>query len=334
MSRYVLGLLWLLLAAPLAFAQELAVGHGFSFAVITPEAGTAATGNGSLAGLQRSIRQTNRDNLAFVVSQGIKTGAEECSDALYHARQTALRRAKNGLIVTLTAADWAGCQRPNGRSAAIERLSHLRELFFVGDFSLGATRLPLMRQSIIPKFRLYGENARWEMGKILFATLSLPAPNNHYLAQAGRNSEFEDRRVANRDWLNKLFLLANSNQSKSIVLFTDANPLVAHTAEAMEKLPARRDGFIEVRQQLQDLASQFPGKVVLIHRSPPLSAPAIPAGCLHWKDNIGHLMPAPGGWTRLTVDEEGNLEVTSPGMAHTAAGKKQSALSPAVSRIR
>ncbi len=316
MNKCLLIFLCALLAASSVSSQELTVTQGFSFAVVA--SGTPTTGSDSLPGLQRNIRQTNRDNLAFVVSQGIKTDAEGCSDTLYNTRRSALERAKNGLIVTLTAADWMSCKRPDGRSAAIERLSRLRELFFVGDFSLGATRIPLMRQSIIPKFRLYGENTRWEMGQVLFATLNLPAPNNHYLAQAGRNSEFEDRRVANRDWLKQLFFLASRNKSKSIVLLSDANPLVPHTTDSIEKLAAKRDGFTEVRQQLQHLASQFPGKVILIHRSPPFSAPNAPAGSLHWKGNIGHLMPAPGGWTRLTVDEDGMLEVTSTTMARAA----------------
>lgn len=316
MKSYLLALLCALLGGGSVAAQELAVTQGFSFAVVAP--GTPTTGIDSLPNLQRNIRQTNRDNLGFVVSLGIKTAAEPCRDALYNSRHAALQRAKNGLIVTLTAPDWANCKRADGRSAAIERLSRLRELFFVGDFSLGATRIPLMRQSIIPKFRLYGENTRWEMGKVLFATLNLPAPNNHYLAQAGRNSEFEDRRVANRDWLNKLFFLASRNESKSIVLFTDANPLIPHPAQAIDRLAAKRDGFAEVRQQLQHLSSQFPGKVVVIHRSPPFSAPNTPAGTLHWEGSIGQLMPAPGGWARLTVDQEGMLKVSNTTMARAA----------------
>ena len=34
------------------------------------------------------------------------------------------------------------------------------------------------------KFRAYSENARWEIGNVMFATFNLPANNNHYRIEA------------------------------------------------------------------------------------------------------------------------------------------------------
>jgi len=127
---------------------------------------------------------------------------------LYSDRKTLLDEAKNGLIVSLTASDWTECKNAHGRSAAAERLNRLRDLFFVDEFSLGASKIPLVRQSTMPKFRSYVENARWEVDNVLFATINLPAANNHYRTDAGRNSEFEDRLIANRDWLHRIFMFA------------------------------------------------------------------------------------------------------------------------------
>jgi len=98
----------------------------------------------------------------------------------------------------------------------------LRDLFFSDEFSFGASKLPVIRQSVAVKFRSYGENARWEFGNILFATINLPADNNHYLPDAGRNSEFEDRAIANRDWLQRVFTFAARKKWKGLYCFAMA----------------------------------------------------------------------------------------------------------------
>ena len=104
--------------------------------------------------------------------------------------------AENALIVSLAASDWVNCKAKNGKSIAIERLNRVRELFFAEDVSFGDTDISLIRQSSSAKFRSYAENARWEYGDILFATINLPADNNHYLPEAGPQQRI--RRPRNR----------------------------------------------------------------------------------------------------------------------------------------
>jgi hypothetical protein len=206
------------------------------------------------------------EKLAFVVANGIKTSDEPCTDELYVERRDAFDGAKLTLIPSLTANDWTRCMNSAGKPAAIERLNHVRELFFPEKFSLGERKIPVIRQSITPQFRSYSENARWRFRNVLFATIHLPANNNNYVSEAGRNSEFEDRLIANRDWLQRLFMFAKRKKIDGIVLFSDGNPLAIPRREDLARLKADRDGFLAVRRQILKLAQGFPGKILIVHR--------------------------------------------------------------------
>lgn len=276
-----------LCAAPVSWAQD-----SFHFGVI----GHSFSGNPDEGVLRRALDESDADNLAFVVVNGIKSAAEPCSDALYSARRDLLKEAENGVIVSLAASDWVGCRNKNG-SVAIERLNRVRELFFPDEFSFGASKVPLFRQSVTPKFRSYTENARWEFGNVLFATVNLPAANNHFLQDGGRNSEFEDRLIANKDWLQRLFTFATQKKLAGIVLFADGNPL-AQPSQRPFLLRGQRDGFAETRQRIITLAAAFKGKVLLVHGE--TLKDESNAGIV-WRRNLGSIGVA-SGWSKFSVD--------------------------------
>ena len=276
-----------------ASAPVFAGAGNFSFAVIAH----AFTKTSDESVLRDAIAKTDADNLAFVVANGIKSNTEPCTDQIYSRRKALLDEAQNGLILSLAASDWADCRRNDGRSAAVERLNRLRELFFVDEFSLGKTRLPLIRQSLMPKFRSYGENARWAINDVMFATVNLPANNNRYLSAAGRNSEFEDRLVANRAWLEQLFNAATQKNLKAIVIFSDGNPFSKPDSTSLFG-QRNRDGFAEVRRHINFFGSKFSGKVLVIHEQP--TADPSPATHISWRKNVGDLAIG-SGWTKLTV---------------------------------
>ena len=248
--------------------------------------------------LREAIAQSNETKLAFLVSNGIKANSELCTDSLYQRRKSLLNNAENSLIVSITASDWVNCKNAQGKPTEIGRLNRLRELFFADDASLGSHKMPLARQSDIAKFRSYPENARWEVGNILFATINLPSDNNHYLPEAGRNSEFEDRAIANRDWLARIFTLAKRKKMAGIALFCDGNPLPAPGRSKISALKGRRDGFIEVRQQLNELTRKFPGKVLLIYRQNQTKPNA--STDIAWQGKIG-TVGLDSGWIKLTA---------------------------------
>jgi len=249
---------------------------------------------GNESALRNAIEESDADNLAFVVANGIKSVDEPCTDKIYNRRKTLLHSAKNGLILSLAGSDWAECRNENGRSAAIGKLGRLRDLFYADEFSIGASKIPVTRQSTMAKFRGFVENARWEIGDVMFATLNVPANNNHYVSDAGRNSEFEDRLVANRDWLNRLFNVAARNKADGIVIFSDSNPLAEPRSA-----PSLRDGYAETRKQLSTLASKFPGKVLVV-----FSESDKPSGTygINWRGNLGEL-DAGSGWIKVTVTQ-------------------------------
>lgn len=262
----------------------------FGFAVISPPLSDA----GSESALRTAIEATDAKNLAFVVANGIKSAEEPCTDETYSQRKALLDSAKNGLIVSLAASDWAYCRDENGKSAAIGRMTRMREMFFPDQFSFGATRIPLVQQSASARFRTYVENARWEIGDVIFATIDLPANNNHYLVEAGRNSEFEDRLVANRNWLHQIFTYAKYRKLRGVVLFSDGNPL-----SSSGSIHGKRDGFAETRRQIVTSAARFSGLVLIVHGS----ATQIhgDAAEIHWHGRLGELATAPG-WTGISVD--------------------------------
>jgi hypothetical protein len=267
----------LLAAAPLEDAHRFGViGHSF--------------GKGGEAQLKRAIGDTSEKSLAFVVVTGIKGQDENCSDKLYQKRRDMIAEARRPMIVAPAGSDWTECRNSAGRSNAIERLNRLRELFYAEPSSLGAKPMQLTRQSMSPRFRGYAENAHWEVGKVLYATVNLPANNNHYLQAAGRNSEYEDRSVANRFWLNRLFTLARRDKVDALVLFSegDLKPFSEPTGlgALLRRAPNGHDGFAETRRQVLALAQKFPGKVLLVD-SASLPKGAQPA--IEWHDNVGHM---------------------------------------------
>jgi hypothetical protein len=284
---------WPALVLLLCFSG-LAQAAGFSFGVI----GQSAEGGEEEIVLNEAIAEADQDQVAFVVANGMKSGSEPCTDALYQQRKALFNAVRPGLILSLTAADWAGCKRQNGRSAAMDRLNRVRDLFFADEFSLGTGKIAVVRQSATPKFRANGENARWERGGILFATVNLPANNNHYLPDAGRNSEFEDRAIANRFWLNHLFKVAARRKLKGIVLFCDGDPLTEPDAATVASLPGRQDGFRQVREQLRTLLLRYPGTVLVVHGRG--DSPASGNG-IAWRGKLGSIAVG-AGWSKLTAD--------------------------------
>jgi len=284
----------LALLAALQATPALAQPETLSFGVI----GHAFRKSSDEALLRRAIAETDADNLGFVVVNGVKSASEPCSDALYEQRLALLSRAKNGVVLSLAGSDWADCKRDNGRPAAMERLTRVRDVYFQDEMSFGDTRLILTRQSTSTKFRSYAENARWEMGNVVFATVNLPAPNNHYLTDAGRNGEFEDRLIANRYWLERVFTFAAREKRAGIVLFSDGNPAL-HSGRTSARAPdGVRDGFFEIRRQIVRLAAAFPGKVLVVHGSSS-NKPGKPAA-IAWNGNLGDLEVA-DGWVKVNV---------------------------------
>ena len=183
--------------------------------------------------------------------------------------------------------DWTECKNSAGRSNAIERLNRIRELFYGEPDTLGARKLALTRQSISPRFRSYAENAHWSVGKVLYATVNMPANNNHYLNEAGRNSEYEDRLVANRFWLNRLFAIATRDKLEALVLFSEGDVKPLSQPTGLRALLRSATGQRRLRGTAPadpGAGAEIPGKVLLVDGTRVRAKPAI-----EWRGNVGHL---------------------------------------------
>jgi hypothetical protein len=253
--------------------------------------------------LKESLAAADDKATSFLVVTGIKDEREPCSDKLYQKRRELFDEAQRPVIVVPAGSDWTGCLNSAGRTNAIERLNRLREVLYGDPGALGKGQLALTRQSSSARFRGYAENAHWSVGSVMYATLNLPANNNHYLLEAGRNNEYEDRLVANRFWLNRLFAIARREKRTAVVLFADGDLKALSQPTGLRALlrqaVAENDGFAEMRRQVLLLAQKFPGKVLLVDNAPP-AKPGVPA--VEWRGNLGHL--STGGRTlEVEVDD-------------------------------
>jgi hypothetical protein len=243
------------------------------------------------ARLKQALADSSEKSVSFVVLTGIKGENESCGDKLYLQRRDLFEHAKRPVIVSLSGSDWTGCRNSAKRTNAIERLNRLRELLYGEPESLGATKIHLTQLSASPRFRSYAENAHWKVDKVLYATINLPAANNHFLPAAGRNSEYEDRAVANRFWLNRLFAMARSDKAQALVLFSEGAVRPFHLDQPaglrglLRRAPVERDGFEAARRQIQAQAVKFDGKVLLVDSD----APGGHKPQIAWKGNLGQL---------------------------------------------
>ncbi len=268
--------------------------------------------------LKQALFDAGQPELAFMVATGIKSASEPCSDKLYAQRKQLLDQATSPVIVSLAASDWSQCKNAQGRSAAIERLNRLREMFFDETSSLGEHKIALARLSTSTKFRSYAENAHWQYGRVLYATINLPADNNHYLPEAGRNSEFEDRMVANRAWLKRLFLMAQRKNLDGIVLFSDGDVGLEAEQENQASVPtsgAKKDGFAETRRQISALAPKFHGKLLLVDTQ------GTHKHTITWHGNLGHLTVDSGAVTVRVNPGTATLFSVKPDDNENAPGK-------------
>ena len=270
-------------AATAADANDASDGAAHRFAVV---------GHGFTDGGDKRLRTALADNddrdVAFLVVTGIKGANEPCTDKLYQKRRDVIDDARRPVVVLPAGSDWAECRNSAGRTIAIERLNRIRELFYGEPSTLGAHKLTVTRQSMSPRFRAYAENAHWSVGKVLYATVNMPANNNHYLNEAGRNSEYEDRLVANRFWLNRLFAIARRDKLEALVLFSEGDVKALSQPTGLRALlrsaVPENDGFAEPRRLILSLAQKFRGRVLLVDGTRVRAKPAI-----EWRGNVGHL---------------------------------------------
>jgi hypothetical protein len=223
--------------------------RGFEFALIgdmpyTDEASTNLFPN--------LIREINQARLAFVVHDGdIKSGSAPCTDEVFRERYAQFQTFEHPFFFIFGDNEWQDCgNNKTNRFDQMERLGKLREIFSVGDSSLGGRKLPITRQS-----SAYPENIRWSHGGILFAGFNMPGAANNY-----GKPEFAARNEANCAWLAETFGAAKREKHRGVMLIIQANPHFDLAATNQLRL-----GFNAWLKILERETVAFGKPVVLVH---------------------------------------------------------------------
>jgi hypothetical protein len=208
----------------------------------------------------------NAAGLAFVVHDGdIQKGDTPCSDG----RLQYVKAVFNGfttLVYTPGDNEWQDC--PGGPQGW---LPAIRRVFFSTGSSLGTHPIPQVRQPGFP------ENARWERGGVVFATLDVPGPNGGGPATA-----------ADGAWLDATFDRAAAANAAAVMIIWQDDPTDGSSAGLVARLKRR--------------AAAFRKPVVLVHGDTHRYRLDHP-----WKDtlNLTRLETYPGftpQWVKATVD--------------------------------
>jgi hypothetical protein len=173
------------------------------------------------ANFLRVRADANASGLAFVVHDGdIWLGGSPCNDD----RLRQVRADFDGfkaLVYTPGDNEWVDC--PQG---AAGRLEAIRRVFFSQPKSLGTEPIPQRRQAEAP------ENARWEWGGVVFATLNVPGPSGGGPTLG-----------ADLAWLDKTFDRAGEVKAAAVMIIWQDDPVDGSSPDLVSRLRKRARRF-------------------------------------------------------------------------------------------
>lgn len=197
----------------------------------------------------------------------IKNGSTRCDDSYFTAIFDQLSRFTVPLLYTPGDNEWTDCHRANnGAYDPLERLDLLRSLFFAEPgVTLGEPH-PLLSQAAIPAHATFVENQLFTAASVVFSVVHVVGSANGVAAWFGtdttgtkfddpdrRLAEVDARIAAAVDWIERSFDLAESDESKGLVLFMQADTFIGATT-----------GFEAVIQTFAARARRFAKPVLLI----------------------------------------------------------------------
>ncbi len=285
-TTYVMGIGWVLVVVMMtqsSFAQQFGTSRErdrgdfgqqkFSFAVI----GDVPYDDRQVEELDRVIEEVNRArDVKFVMHAGdIKGGGARCDDQVYFDRFSQYQKFKRAFIYTPGDNEWTDCHREsNGQFNPLERLSFLRDVFFLDPYrSTGQRPMRVRPQSTFSGFEGYVENVLFKKKRVVFSTIHVVGSNNNLAPWSGidpndsfenprpdRLAEFQSREAASIHWLNHTFNVAERNSSPGVFIMIHGNPRFD-----LEETEDGRSGFNRFINTLRERALQFKKPVVLVH---------------------------------------------------------------------
>jgi len=224
--------------------------------------------------------------------------------------------------------EWTDCQKAKQLKSGdpLKELASVRGLFFAKPgFTLGKeAQVVSQARAFDPSFpgdAQFVENAMWQQGKVVFATLNVPGSNNDTLPwagtfanQAAQDQEVAERTAADLRWLEATFKKAKKDHARAVVIAIQADMWdpAAITATTNEL-----SAYTPIVQKLADLTDDFRGQVLLLNGDShvygsdrPLADPSSATGVIHHTQAVPNLTritvqgstTAPSEWLRLTID--------------------------------
>ena len=211
------------------------------------------------------LQDLNAHDLEWVIHVG-DIFWRPCSDLRYEQAFADLMRVRHPVIYTPGDNEWTDCWEERvGSYVPLERLSHLRNLFFKEPTrSLGGRRIEVTTQAAQPEFKEFPENIRFLQRAILVVTIHLVGSRNGWSRSTGRTQADDDeigrRTRAAAAWVRESFAAARQADAIAMVIALHANP-------GFENAPT--DSFRQLYDPftatLEDEAAAFDRPILLVN---------------------------------------------------------------------
>ena len=220
-------------------------------------------------GVPNLIADMNAQDLEFTVHDGdLKAGSGPCPDSLYTDAKAMFDSLRAPAMFTPGDNDWTDCDR-NAGTNSLERLNFERKVLFSTPFSFGRHKLRLQVQAAP-----YVENRRWELGRVVYATLNVQGSCNNLCDVAPDPAEEAARNAADIDWLKATFAEAKAHRAAAVMLIFQADPgwdatdvtrAPTRDPKTLAETDANPDGFQSFLTALRDQTIAFGKPVAAVH---------------------------------------------------------------------
>lgn len=221
---------------------------------------TAYNGERDYPVYEALIDLVNRANPAFTIHVGDIWGAATCGDEHVARIAKFFARFDHPLVYTPGDNEWTDCGNPGlGSFDPVERLAHLRKVFFATDRTLGAKPMQVVRQADVSPHGAFVENARWERSGVLFLTAHVVGSQNHaFSSSRAALEEFYERNRANVAWIDDGFRLAREQGHAAVVI-------AIHAGMFLPSGDSMAGPFAETVASIRNGADRYGRPVLLIH---------------------------------------------------------------------
>ncbi len=148
-----------------------------------------------------------------------------CVDENYKAIFDVFQTIRHPFVLTPGDNEWTDCVHLQARKVdPLDALAKVRALFYPDGRSLGQRTMPVESQARDPQYAAYRENLRWSLGGLTFATLHIVGSNDNWGRTPEMDAEHRERKAANLAWMRAAFAKAKADNSRGLVLMSQANP--------------------------------------------------------------------------------------------------------------